>query len=126
MYKVDTNQEFITETVGSMSNVIRQLHWYYEHTCEDGVVHRLHGSPITLSDPDSSSFIEFNALTESQVNTWVDGTLTTTQKEFYIGRMNEEISTWKELVSAEKIAMCQGRDIWVAEPKVTSSSAPWL
>ena len=126
MYKVDTNQEFITETVGSMSNVIRQLYWYYEHTCEDGVVHRLHGSPITLPDPDSSSFVEFNELTESQVNTWVDGTLTTTQKEFYIGRMNEEISTWKELVSVEKVAMCQGRDIWVAEPKVTSSSAPWL
>lgn len=126
MYKVDTEQEFITETVGSMSNVIRQLHWYYEHTCEDGVVHRLHGSPITLPDPDSSSFVEFSALTESQVNAWVDGALTTTQKEFYIGKMNEDISAWKEVVSPEKIAACQGRDMWVAEPKTTSSTAPWL
>ena len=126
MYKVDTNHEFITETVGSMSNVIRKLHWYYEYTCEDNVIYHVHGDPITLPDPNSSDFVEFASLTEAQVDAWVDATLTSAQKTYYTTKLNEEITTWKNKVSEEKVATCRKRDLWMSEPKVTSSSAPWL
>jgi len=128
MYKVDTEHQFVTQNINGMTNVIKEIHWYYEYTCEDNIIHKLHGDPITLSDPDPSNFVEFSSLTEAEVNSWVELSLTSEEKEYYLDKLNQEISQWKQNCiekGSNKIEQCISRQIFVSKPKVNLAAAPW-
>ena len=96
-----------TNTVGSLSDVVTSVHWSIsdsetvgseEYT---GVVY----GASALSEPDSSSFIDYNSITESQALTWA-----------------KAVKTTEEITSAEL-----GVSVQIAKKKSpsTKSDVPW-
>ena len=88
MFKLDPLHSLSTATINGLSNVITELHWFYEDTVNEKL-YRIHGPKIALAAPDESLFIDFASLTEAQVNSWIESSLTPEQQQWYIDRIAE-------------------------------------
>ena len=110
MYLLDPNQPLTTKTVNGISNVVTELNWYYEDTV-DGRTYKVHGAKIELPEPEASSFVEFNILTEDIVNGWINDLLTTEEKEWYVGQIAAHQQTARNIHAR----WVTNRDLWDAE-----------
>jgi len=87
MFKIDPLSSLTTQSVNGLENVVTSLDWYYESTIE-GCVYRVHGPAIDLPTPSGESFIPFESLSESQVNTWILDNLSEAARQFYIDKID--------------------------------------
>jgi hypothetical protein len=113
MFKIDPLHPLSTATVNGLSNVVTELHWFYEGTVNERL-YKIHGPKIVLSSPEASSFTEFSSLTEDQVNSWIESSMTPEQRQWYIDRIAENeqcaVETHERWVA--------DRDAWNAEQQL--------
>ena len=72
-----------TNTVGSLSNVVTTVHWYVIDSetinpdTENAETYKgiVYGASA-LAEPDPSSFVDYDSITESQALTWAKAVLT--------------------------------------------------
>tara|TARA_R100000353_G_scaffold109665_1_gene78751 strand:+ start:190 stop:516 length:327 start_codon:yes stop_codon:yes gene_type:complete len=96
-----------TNTIGSLSNVVTTVHWCVsdsETVGSEEYTGNVYGASA-LAEPDSSSYIDYDSITESQAITWA-----------------KDVLTSDEITSAEL-----GVSVQIAEKKapLTKNGVPW-
>lgn len=135
MFKVDLVSGPVLENVNGFENVVRKINWLYESLGDD-FNHYVHGPAIELTPPSpGQSFIPFLSLTEEQINSWIESTLTDEEKQFYISKdseVREQVAKEKDKVD-EGISGCYGdafdhadRHSWAFYAKTKVESYPWV
>ena len=110
MYLLDQTHPLTTKTINGLSNVVTELNWYYQDTV-NGKTYKIYGAKIELPEPETSSFVEYSALTEDAVNSWISNLLTTEKKEWYVGR----IAAHQQTAADIHARWTANRDAWNAE-----------
>lgn len=110
MFKLDPLHQLSTTTVNGLTNVVTELHWLYESTVNEKL-YKVHGPKIALTAPDAESFVDFDDLTEDQVNAWIVATLPSDQQQWYIDRIAES----EECHAETHARWVSDRDAWEAE-----------
>jgi len=118
MFKLDPLFPLSTATINGLTNVVTELHWFYEDTVNERL-YRVHGPKITLASPEESAFIEFSSLTEGLVNSWIESSLTPEQQQFYIDRIAEN----EQCAAETHQQWVADRDAWDAEQQLLLENA---
>jgi hypothetical protein len=101
-YKWSVNPLECVPSQGSLTNIIKTIHWRYTGT--DGTYSAdVYGS-MGLEDPEAGSFIAFDDLTEETVIGWLESKL---EVEILQANINSNIETQ-------------------INPPIVSKSAPWI
>lgn len=101
-YKWSVNPLECVPSQGSLTNIIKTIHWRYTGT--DGTYSAdVYGS-MGLEDPEAGSFIAFDDLTEETVIGWLESKL---EVETLQANINSNIETQ-------------------INPPIVSKSAPWI
>ena len=66
---------FIDQDGNRFDNVITKINFYYQGTDENGII-AVYNSHVSLVNPDINTYKAFNELTEAELLSWLEATLT--------------------------------------------------
>ena len=59
---------------GTLNNVVQTIHWRYSATDADGITAETYGAQ-SISQPDPNNFINFEELTKTELESWLEGAM---------------------------------------------------
>jgi hypothetical protein len=75
---------------GALNNVVQTIHWRYSATDADGNTAETYGAQ-SIAQPDPKNFINFELLTKSELESWLEGAMD-------VDAMQESLETQIELI----------------------------